>query len=81
MLYGRGFSGRPFAGAWIETKVAAYSTRSGLVAPLQGRGLKLPESDCDVVIKRRPFAGAWIETHPQQLYIFLSMSPLCRGVD
>ena len=56
-------NGRPFTGAWIETHATAVIASIPMVAPSQGRGLKLvagwPWADGH---QRRPFTGAWIET-------------------
>ena len=54
--------GRPFTGAWIETRHPQAGSRRPYVAPSRGRGLKLILLAEIHINSGRPFTGAWIET-------------------
>ena len=70
-------SGRPFTGAWIETRYGEDADLMRVVAPSRGRGLKhMQTTDYFLEVLRRPFTGAWIETttYPD-MAAYLSVAP------
>src|SRR5208282_2849778 len=55
--------GRPFAGAWIETRPSRAASRSAERRPFAGAWIETEfEDETGEFGSRRPFAGAWIET-------------------
>jgi len=50
-------SGRPFAGAWIETRRRAFSAETRSVAPSRGRGLKQQSVDAVKYLFESPLRG------------------------
>ena len=62
----------PYAGAWIETPIAAIALLANLVAPYAGawiETLMLAKNHSSPVVA--PYAGAWIETRSACCSLFL----------
>ena len=70
----------PYAGAWIETKLAIGLGEYTDVAPYAGAWIETPsESPSKSVALVAPYAGAWIETSRSYATALLMWSPLMQG--
>ena len=76
------WEGRPFTGAWIETRSSLHDKRSQKRRPFTGAWIETwinPRHRTNGL--GRPFTGAWIETIWSRHNSVLSSSPLHGGVD
>jgi len=78
----RSDSGRPFTGAWIETITSSVHLCRLMVAPSQGRGLKLAVLFRALLsLPVAPSQGRGLKLHNALDISYAPRSPLHRGVD